>query len=132
MHWPPRVGDLLPRGSEAVGIRKKLTRYSLETAHSAGGPKAQGFAMMLGITIENIDYLEAEIRIGILLAPVKAVQRDHPYGIKCLLDFPLRGLGNKADRVVNLRTAWLFSTEESPPRLVTAFPKPQTGELWRL
>jgi hypothetical protein len=34
--WPPRVGEPLPRGAEAVGVRDKLRRYSLALGHKDG------------------------------------------------------------------------------------------------
>jgi len=73
MAWPPQVGEILPRAGAPIGIRRKLTGYSLNRAHSTGGPKAQGFALILGITTRDTDYLESEIRSGILNAPVRAV-----------------------------------------------------------
>jgi uncharacterized protein len=124
MGWPPGVGGVLPRADAAVGIRRKLSAYSLNTTHPNGGPKARGFALILGITSGDIDYLEEKIRAGILETPIRAVYRDHPYGIMCVIDLPLRGLGSKRDRVVSLRTTWLFSTMDAAPRLITAFPKP--------
>jgi hypothetical protein len=36
----PAVGELLPRGVEAIGVRRKLETYSLDVAHKYGGPKA--------------------------------------------------------------------------------------------
>jgi hypothetical protein len=124
MAWPPQVGEILPRAGAPIGIRRKLLGYSLNSAHPDGGPKAQGFALVLGITTIDIDYLASEIRSGILTAPIGAVREDQRHGLKCVVDFPLRGLGGKKDRVVNLRTVWSFSTMDAPPRLVTAFPKP--------
>jgi hypothetical protein len=49
------VGELLPRGAEAVGVRHKLATYSLNSAHEDGGPKARGFKRILGIAIDDID-----------------------------------------------------------------------------
>jgi hypothetical protein len=124
MAWPPQVGEILPRADAAVGIRRKLAEYSLNTTHPDGGPKARGFAVILGITSADIGYLEAGIRAGIREAPIAAIRRDSPYGVKCVIEFPLQGLGDKSARQVNLRTTWLFSGIDAPPRLLTAFPKP--------
>jgi hypothetical protein len=60
-----RTRELLPRAEEAVGVWEKLERYSLDISHSAGRAKAMGFASILGITAEEIDYLAAEIHAGI-------------------------------------------------------------------
>jgi hypothetical protein len=61
MSWPPQVGDLLQRRTEPLGIEDKLRTYSLVHDHEVGGPKANGFLIMLGIDLESIDYLIAEI-----------------------------------------------------------------------
>jgi hypothetical protein len=37
---------------------------------------------------------------------------------------PIRGIGAKADRVINVRTVWEYDQPGAPPRLVTAIPKP--------
>jgi hypothetical protein len=33
---------------------------------------------MLGVTLRSIDYLEAEIKLGILLAPIRGVRENPP------------------------------------------------------
>ena len=121
---PPAAGELLPRGAEAFGVRVKLAMYSLDIAHKDGGPKARGFERILGITIDAIDYLETQILARVLDTPISKVRENPPYGIKCTVDMPVRGIGAKADRVVNVRTGWLISTAGDPPRLVSAYPKP--------
>jgi hypothetical protein len=123
MEWPPQVGELLPRADEAVGVRKKLEDYSLAIEHKDGGPKAHGFAVMLGITLESVDYLEAEIRKGILCSPITKVADRPVIGVKCVVEFPLRGLGDRAARQARLRTVWEFADRSAPPRLVSAFLK---------
>jgi uncharacterized protein len=120
--WPPQVGQLLPRAADAFGARVKLTTYSLDVTHDSGGPKARGFDRILAITIEDIGYLEGAIYTGILLIPVSQVRDNAPYGIKCAVDIPVRGIGAKADRVITIRTVWQFDEPDAPPRLVTAFP----------
>jgi hypothetical protein len=118
---PSLVGELLQRAPEAFGARVKLTTYSLDVNHDSGGPKARGFERILGITLEDIGYLEGAIYTGVLLVPVSEV-RDAPYGIKCSVDIPVRGIGAKADRLQTVRTVWQFDEPGAPPRLVTAFP----------
>jgi hypothetical protein len=78
---------------------------------------------MLGITVETINYLEAEILAGILDARIMSVRHNPPYGFTCAVDFPLRGVGEYRRRVVNLRTVWELASADSHPRLVNAFPK---------
>jgi hypothetical protein len=120
----PIVGEPLPRAAEAFGVRYKLETYSLDIAHKHGGPKARGFMLILGIAIEAIDYLEAQILARVLDTPICEVRDNGPYGIKCVVDMPIGGVGAKANRVVNVRTVWSFDQPGAPPRLVNAYPKP--------
>jgi hypothetical protein len=124
MAWPPKPGEPLPRAAEAIGVQEKLVGYSLNMAHREGGPKARGFARILGITIADADYLKAAILNHIRKTAVRAVHPNPPYGYKCVVEFPLRGLGEQRERMVELRTAWEIIDAVAPPRLVTAYLKP--------
>jgi hypothetical protein len=66
---PPAEGELLAGAAEAFGVRYKLETYSLDVNHKSGGPKAQGFERILGITIDDVDYLEAMILDGVQITP---------------------------------------------------------------
>ncbi len=105
-------------------MREKLVGYSLDILHRDGGPKARGFERILGITIEDVDYLEAEILTGILTEPVGAVRDRPPYGIHCEVRVAIRGLGDKSDRLVEATTGWEFAFPDAPPRMTTAYLKP--------
>jgi len=120
----PAIGEPLPRAAEAFGVHIKLATYSLDIDHKDGGPKARGFERILGITIADIDYLEAEILVRILDTPIREVRDNRPYGVKCVVDIQVRGIGAKAERVINVRTVWAIEQPGAPPRLVTAIPKP--------
>ncbi len=120
----PVVGELLPRGAEAFGVRYKLDTYSLDPTHKRGGPKARGFELILGITIDAIDYLEAQILARVLDTPVSTIEDNPPYGINCVVDMLIGGIGAKADRIVNVRTVWTFDQPGASPRLLSAYPKP--------
>ncbi len=120
----PIVGKPLPRAAEAFGVRHKLATYSLDLTHKRGGPKARGFEKILGITIDAIDYLEAQILARVLDTPIREIRDNTPYGIKCTIDMPISGIGAKADRTVKIRTVWAFDQPGAPPRLVNAYPKP--------
>jgi hypothetical protein len=122
--WPPRVGELLPRAAEAIGVRRKLAMYSLDLDHRRGGPKARGFALILGIAAEDIDYLEGAIQTGILTVPVGSVRDNPPWGVNCVVIVPVRGRGERDVRVVGVRTTWLLTGTDDPPRMTNAFPKP--------
>jgi hypothetical protein len=58
-----------------------------------GGPKARGFALILGITTAEIDHLAAQIELGIQPHPVKATVDNEPYGWKCVVEFSIQGAG---------------------------------------
>ena len=112
---------MLPRAAEAFGVRYKLATYSLDVAHEYGGPKASGFERILGITIEAIDYLEAQILARVLDTPIHEVRDNAPYGVKYTVTMPIGGIGAKAHRIANVRTVWTFEHPGHPPRLVTAY-----------
>jgi hypothetical protein len=120
---PPTVGELLPRAAEAFGVRYKLETYSLDVTSKVGAPKARGFEQILGITLDAIDYLEAQILARVLDTPIGEIRDNPPYGVNCVVDIQVRGIGAKADRVVTVRTVWIISTPGDPPRPVTALPK---------
>jgi hypothetical protein len=121
MAWPPRPGELLPRPEEAYGIREKLAAYSLDPSHESGGPKARGFALILGITIDSIDDVEARIRMGIQRYPIKAVVENRPHGWSCVVEFPIRGVGRYSQREARLRTVWELKAPALPPRMTNAY-----------
>jgi hypothetical protein len=123
MAWPPRVGERLPRADEPVGVREKLCFYSLDPSHLYGGPKARGFAVILGITIDSVDHVEAEIYSSILRVPITSIRPNPPHGINCVVEFPLQGVGRYSGRSVPLRTIWELVSTDSRPRLVNAFLK---------
>jgi hypothetical protein len=123
-HPPPVVGDLLPRAADAIGVRYKLETYSLDVNHKQGGPKARGFERILGITIEDIDYLEAMILDGAQTTPIRSISDNPPHGVNCVLDMPIHGLRDKRDRVLTARTVWEIADTNTPPRLVSAYPNP--------
>lgn len=79
--------------------------------------------MILGITLEDIDYLESEIHRSIRQHPIKQVVENSPHGLNCVVEFPLRGIGSYSDRLANLRTVWELSDRLLPPRMINAFPK---------
>lgn len=102
-------------------MREKLTGYSLDTSHESGGPKARGFELILGITIRDIDYLEGAIQTGILMAPISGVRVRPPYGVHCEVRVPVRGLGAKSGRVIEVRTVWELTDPDTAPRLINAY-----------
>ncbi|HSZ69966.1 MAG TPA: hypothetical protein VK756_06370 [Solirubrobacteraceae bacterium] len=121
---PPVVGERLPRGAEAFGVRDKLAGYSLDLTHRDGGAKAHGFERILGIEIADIGYLEGAIQTAVLVIPVSSVRENPPWGHICVVMVPVRGLGEKRGRVVAVRTVWEIAGEQHRPRLANAYCKP--------
>jgi hypothetical protein len=121
MWWPPRVGEPLPRGAEAVGVYDKLARYSLAIGHRDGGPKAYRFRKVLGITLVDIDHLVTDIAAGVLTEPVTRVRPKPDGTVGCGVLVPVRGVDIHERRVVLVTTGWKLRYVGDRPRLVTAY-----------
>jgi len=66
-----------------LDVQKKLAGYSLNMSHEHGGPKALGFKLILGIVLDDLDYLAHSIEVGILVAPIESVRLNLPHGVNC-------------------------------------------------
>ncbi len=124
MSWPPKIGEPLPGAENAFGVRKKLADYSLNLNHEDGRPKARGFNLILGITLDDLDHLARSIKVEILTAPIDSVRRNPLHGVNCIVELPVHGIHEKSGRIVNVRTVWEIVRYGAPPRLVSAFPRP--------
>ena len=102
-------------------MRDKLLRYALNPEHASGGPKAEGFERILGITAEHVEQLEAAIEHAILEQPISGVRVKPPYGVHCEVQIEIGGLGDKSDRVAEVITAWELADPQAAPRLVNAY-----------
>jgi hypothetical protein len=105
-------------------VRHKLITYSLNPGNEVGGDKARGFATILGIECDNIEYLEGAIQTGIMVTAIDTVRDNFPYGINCMIALPIRGLGKKNGRIIDARTVWEIPRRGVPPRLVSAYLRP--------
>jgi len=121
MPWPPQVGELLPRYTEPIGIDEKLRTYSLVHAHEVGGPKANGFLVILGIDLDSLDYLIAEIQAGITHTPISKVEPKKAGAMGCTVKFRIAGVGRYSHRWSWLRTGWNLDGPGARPRLSTAY-----------
>jgi Domain of unknown function (DUF6883) len=124
MDWPPQVGEILPRAQRATGVRQKLANYSLDREHPRGEAKARGFELILGLSLDAIDYVEETIYVGIRSHPIVSVRENWPHGTACAVDIPIGGIGRHSARIVPMRTAWLYADPIAPPRLTNAYLKP--------
>jgi len=119
--WPPQIGEPLPRAEDAYNVHEKLADYSLDLEHSRGGPKAKGFAAILGITVADLNYLADVLLSGARSGRITEVRDRGEHGMHCEVIVPVRGLGGRADRVANVRTAWEVRWDGDAPRLITAY-----------
>jgi hypothetical protein len=91
--------------------------------HQGGRDKARGFDLLLGITLEAIDYLEAEIRSGVRGAPVSTVRPNPLPGFNCVVELTIQGVGVRSGVSATVRTVWGIAAPDTKPWLVTAFPR---------
>jgi len=78
--WPAEVGKLLPGAEDAYGIHEKLAGYSLKLGHPGRGRKAEGFARVLAVTADDVEYLAEALLGGIRTTPVSRVRPAGEYG----------------------------------------------------
>jgi len=119
--WPPQIGASLPRAEDAYNVHEKLADYSLNPDHATGGPKAAGFARILGITADDLAYLADALLAGVREISVSEVRDRGDHGMQCAVIVPVRGLGQHASRVANVLTSWEIRWDGDAPRLVTAY-----------
>ena len=107
----------LPNAARAVIPPEKLRDYSLDPGHEVGGHKARVFDSALGITRDDWEYLRDAILHGLPGARVTAV-RETRHGL--LFEVPIRipGLNGRSAEVL---TAWFLGSDESDPRLTSAY-----------
>jgi len=103
------VDIIIPRG--------KLENYALNLEHSEGGPKAQYFKNVLGISQEDWMYMEEQIRIGLYEGEVNGIEIGE-HGVKYFVNIGISGL-NGVNKVI--RTVWIIRPNE-PVQLITLYP----------
>lgn len=108
-----------------MDIEEKLRTYSLDLTHKDGGPKANGFIVMLGIDLAAIGYLSQEIRAGIKRNRISLVEARTAEEVFCLVHFRIAGPGRYSHRVAQIRTGWIYDRPAARPRLVTAYLRPK-------
>lgn len=114
MGWPPKVGELLPRAEEAWCEASKWDGWIL--ADHGHGPE---WAKVLHVTLDDIEAVWVAIAAASLVNPVSRVLDLGKHGLNCRVDMQL----TIAKRSAPIRTAWHYADAESPPRLVSAYPR---------
>lgn len=113
----------LPSAHRAYGVREKLATYALAIDHPDGGPKARGFAVILGITEAHLNDLAEQLENRLTTAPVTAVRHNPPYGYLCEVLIPIRGVDRYRTRHRTVVTSWELRVSGGRPRLVTIYIK---------
>jgi hypothetical protein len=113
----------IPNAGNAFVDIRKLYDYALNPEHRVGKHKAQLFAALLGMSMDDAEELRS-----ILLQVVKTHDatlgaRDK-HGQRYRVDFILTWHG----REVTIRSAWNIRSDEDFPRLVTCFPLEEKSE----
>jgi hypothetical protein len=111
------VGTLLPRAHEALVPVDKFERYILNAAHERGRDKARVFRAALAITLEDAEFLRAQIEENVRAWPVTRVDPGYE-GTQCEVRMPIVGR-NDQERIVI--TGWRVPDDGSPPHFCTAY-----------
>jgi hypothetical protein len=111
--WTPEVGKLLPRAAEGYSEPEKWDWILAERGHG------QEWARVFRIEKKDAQPLWDAIARAVLTAPVYRVIDRGRHGVVC---------GVEATLTLNARTAtvaisWHYAYPNSPPRLITAYPR---------
>ena len=108
----------LPNSHLAIVDITKLRDYSLNPKHESGGHKARVFRAALGLTLDNAEWLRAQV-LRLAREGDAAVGEPSPFGQKYLIDAAL----TVNERVAIVRTAWIIENGTDFPRLVSCYVK---------
>jgi hypothetical protein len=106
----------LPRGDEAIVDPRKLTDYVLSPTHPRGRHKARVFESALRLAQKDADLLRTALLEAAAAHDAVPMVRD-VYGQRYQIEFEFRF----ADRSATIVSAWLHSSDDEPPRLLTLF-----------
>ena len=106
----------LPRATEAIIPREKLTAYALDPEHLRGRHKARVFGSALGINQADWRYLRDAILAALPDAAVRST-RITPFGVAYEVIVTVDGLNGASLPVV---TTWIVEGGASP-RLTSAW-----------
>lgn len=121
MSWPPTIGEPLPRAGDAYGVESKLRAYSLNQEHEIGAHKARVFRQMLGIDLDDVEYLADQLLAGVRGVGISDVRDNAPYGVLCEVLVSVLGIGAAVGQTVPVTTSWEYRSSEDAPRLVSAY-----------
>ena len=107
----------LPNREKAYVPRAKLSDYLLSETHPVGRLKSR-FFRSVGFNEANMDFLEQQLLSLAHSQEVKGIS-ESPYGRKFIIEGNLQ---NPVGLQVPVCTVWVLETEDTRPRLVTAYP----------
>ena len=110
-----------------AGAAPAVVDDSLNLEHSRGAAKAQGFARVLAITLDDLHYLADVLRQEVRRAPGSAVRNRPDRSVVCEVVVAVSGLGDRSDRVAAVLTSWHLRWDGDAPRLVTAYIRTTIG-----
>jgi hypothetical protein len=107
----------LPEAASAIVDERKIREYLLADDHPAGRAKA-AFFRQFGFRTSSWRNLRTALLAHAREARVVSAVTTE-FGKKYVLDGPI---GSPDGRTPRLRTIWFVATDETRPRLVTAYP----------
>lgn len=106
----------LPGAERAVVDIRKLRDYCFDLTNPKGGGKARVFAVSLGVTHEDAEFLQQAL-LNAAADNVCAAGEADEFGQRYTLDFMLRTAHGKR----RVRSGWMVRHGENFPRLTTCF-----------
>ena len=95
---------------------RKLTDYCLNLEHMEGKHKARVFKSALGLSLDNVEKLQAALFEAVQTQPAISIQQN-TYGQKYVVDFMMTHFYKRA----MVRSVWMVRHTEGFPRLVTCY-----------
>jgi hypothetical protein len=107
---------ILPNGENAFVDIAKIEGYCLNLAHPEGRHKARVFQSVLGLTVNDAEWLRDAMISAALTHPAQQTEADQ-YGVRYNLDFEL----TFKSRSAIIRACWIIRANENYPRLTTCY-----------
>jgi len=101
--------------------KEKLTEYILNPDHDEGKHKAHLFKTLLGIELDDWEYLSVQFELGLINSQPLSLRDVKEYGDEHHLQFEVHmPIIGRNEEVMVVRTAWKI-VDGGPPSLVTAY-----------
>jgi hypothetical protein len=115
VEWPPKPGEILSRPEDAWYEWRKVEDWIL-------GPEGHSseWSTVFHINLGDWKLLWGSLAEAVIGTTIDVVRDRRPNGITCGVNVGLTINGRHAPMV----TSWHYSSRDSAPRLVTAYPSP--------